>query len=703
MGKRTFRHRDPKCYWVVKCTGLKRARLDRALASIDWRLLYPSAITHVLSAATLDHRLILLDTKGGVNCSKSQFKFSNTYIDKKSADLPSLNCLEECSISTLDNEHLKAFPTELEIERCIRSMGQERASGPDGMSTGFYMQHWATVKRDVLDMVNHFFSSTELPQCINNTNIVLIPKKECPSGVNDYRPIALCNVAYNCISKVLAVRLRNILPCIISPAQTAFVKGRLIAENTVVAKEIVHSMGKKRGENGYMMIKLDMEKAYDKMRWKFIGEVLGSLKFDKRYISWVKKCIEVKRMGLLLNDTVQGVISPMCGLRQGDPLSPALFIIAADVLSQLIMAKNEAGKIAGFKFKRGGPAITHFMFADDIILFGKASVKEAKSYLNCFEDYCVWSGQAVNYQKSTVHFTQGFPNKKADEIMNILGMKRMNKDSMYLGLPLFRGATTTTQADTKWKMIWKSAIHPHMKLIWWQLERDAFPTRDLVDVNGWEQWKDWFMVDINKPPNLTFLEIIVTAFCVVETVWHERNSIVHSQSRSPISKVVFTVNSKIRDHIKVASNDVVDFYGVVLATVVRDDKGHIVTIKTERSSTTDPLIGEGLAVCMAAELIIEMRAKYVIFQSDNMEVARDLSTESGIDIHFKLIHLRRCFHQLCTQLSSWGIRHVNRRCNYMAHNVAKWAKETKVIGFTKRGDMDPNVLNDYIEWMKHAG
>ncbi|KAM6583679.1 hypothetical protein CsatB_010681 [Cannabis sativa] len=232
------------------------------------------------------------------------------------------------------------------------------------------------------------------------------------------------------------------------------------------------------------------------------------------------------------------------------------------------------------------------------------------------------------------------------------------------------------------------------------------------------------MVDINKPPNLTFLEIIVTALCVVETVWHERNSIVHSQSRSPISKVVFTVNSKIRDHIKVASNDVVDFCewrpppeswlccncdisydedGVVLATVVRDDKGHIVTIKIERSSTIDPLIGEGLAVCMAAELMIEMRAKYVIFQSDNMEVARDLSTETGIDIHFKLIHLRRRFHQLCTQLSSWGIRHVNRRCNYMAHNVAKWAKETKVIGFTKRGDMDPNVLNDYIEWMKHAG
>uniref|UniRef100_A0A803NIE1 Uncharacterized protein n=1 Tax=Cannabis sativa TaxID=3483 RepID=A0A803NIE1_CANSA len=197
---------------------LKRARLDRVLPSIKWKMLYPNAITHVLSAATSDHRPILLDTNGGINCNKSNFKyelmwgrdpkcywvvknawkdklhqqrnyiqqvwledggweknlsnianlfiarFNNTYIDRKIVALPSLNCLEECIISSQDNEQLKAFPTEREIERCIRSMGQERALGPDGMSTGFYLQHWATVKDDVTDMVNHFFSNSELPR-----------------------------------------------------------------------------------------------------------------------------------------------------------------------------------------------------------------------------------------------------------------------------------------------------------------------------------------------------------------------------------------------------------------------------------------------------------------------------------------------------------------------------------------------------------
>ncbi|KAF4396936.1 hypothetical protein F8388_004904 [Cannabis sativa] len=232
------------------------------------------------------------------------------------------------------------------------------------------------------------------------------------------------------------------------------------------------------------------------------------------------------------------------------------------------------------------------------------------------------------------------------------------------------------------------------------------------------------MVDFNRPPNLTFQEMLITALCVVETVWSERNSTVHAQTRSPTHKVLLNVNNKIRDHLKVAANDVVEFCewrpppeswlccncdisfdegGVVLATVVRDGKGNIVTIKTERNLTTNPLIGEGLAVCMAGELMLEMRVKQVLFQSDNMVVATDLSTEPGKDTHFKLTNISKRFHQLCLQFTSWGIGHVNRKCNYMAHNVAKWAKETRTIGLTKSSKVDPTVLTDYLEWRKHAG
>ncbi|XP_030479414.1 uncharacterized protein LOC115696664 [Cannabis sativa] len=365
-------------------------------------------------------------------------KFNSIFTSRTRSDLDGNSLINNPLIEDTTNQTLISIPLENEILKFIRSMGQDKAPGPDGMSVGFYIHHWNVIKKDFVDMVTHFFMYADLPQFINNTNMVLIPKKDCPTSVNEYRPIALCNVAYKCISKILALRLKPLLPNIISPAQSAFVHGRLIAENTAVSREIVHSMKQKKGNKGYMMIKLDMEKAYDKMDWGFILATLKGLGFHQNFVKWVEKCITIRQMGLLINGSVQGSIKPTCGLRQGDPLSPALFIIAADILWRLITTRMNEGSIHGFKVSRNGPPITHLMFADDVILFGKASVKEAKGFRKCLEDYCLWSGQAVNYQKSTVFFSKGVPSRLAGEISELLNMRRMRNDATYLGLPLFR-------------------------------------------------------------------------------------------------------------------------------------------------------------------------------------------------------------------------------------------------------------------------
>ncbi|XP_060969677.1 uncharacterized protein LOC133036919 [Cannabis sativa] len=350
-------------------------------------------------------------------------------------------------VTTQDNVTLNMIPTREEITAALFGMGKDKAPGPDGLPPSFYAHHWDTVQDDLFEMVTHFFTNTDLPKYINDTAIVLVPKKDSPAMVNDYRPIALCNVAYKVISKVIATRLRSMLHKSVSPNQAAFIKGRHIAENTMIAREIIHSMKRRRGKKGFMLIKLDLEKAYDKMDWEFIIKVLYQFGFTSPFTDWIKACISVEEIKLLLNGSIVGKFSPGRGLRQGDPLSPSLFIIAAETLSRLLFEKEKLGLLKGFKMARNGTAINHLMFADDIVLFGEASIREAKVFLECLQTYCNWSGQSVSAQKSAIHFSQGVSRRKSQAISQLLGMKQMGRNATYLGLPLFKSRKKSN--DTK--------------------------------------------------------------------------------------------------------------------------------------------------------------------------------------------------------------------------------------------------------------
>ncbi|XP_062080982.1 uncharacterized protein LOC133785782 [Humulus lupulus] len=285
-------------------------------------------------------------------------------------------------------------------------------------------------------MVKHFFTHCDLPASINAANLVLLPKREQPSSINDYRPIALCNVAYKIISKLLANRLRPLLPILVSPMQSAFVKGRVIHDNSMVVQEILHSMQHKRNKDGYFLVKLDMEKAYDRLDWHFLKAVLSNWGFHDTFVGWIMKCVSTSTFSLLLNGAKAGNLTPSRGLRQDDPLSPALFIIATDVLSRLLLRAESQRKIFGIKVARRGNPITHLLFADDIVLFGRASEREAQNLMECMDIFCSWSGEKVSKSKSAVHFSKSVPNAKRMALAEFLQMLRVKGDCPHLGLPL---------------------------------------------------------------------------------------------------------------------------------------------------------------------------------------------------------------------------------------------------------------------------
>jgi hypothetical protein len=221
------------------------------------------------------------------------------------------------------------------------------------------------VTHEVLAVLN----GGEMPESWNDTVIALIPKVKNPKKVTELRPISLYNVIYKLISKVLANRLKVFLPEIISPTQSAFVPGRLISDNILIAYELTHHiLNRKKGEKGFAAIKLDMSKAYDRVEWSFLGQMMEKLGFCQRWIQLIMKCVSTVSYRIKVNGALSESFEPERGLRQGDPLSPYLFLLCAEGFSALLAKAEEDGLISGVKICRNAPSISHLLFVDDSLI-----------------------------------------------------------------------------------------------------------------------------------------------------------------------------------------------------------------------------------------------------------------------------------------------------------------------------------------------
>jgi hypothetical protein len=312
-----------------------------------------------------------------------------------------------------------------------------KAPSPDGLPGLFFRHYWPIVGEQVVATVQSFFHDGWMLKEMNHTFITLIPKVQGACNFNQFRPISLCNVYYNIISKLLVNRLRPLLTKIIDPAQVAFVPNRWINENVVIAQEVVHSFKRMKRKQGSLGIKLDFHKAYDKIEWEFIVQVLKALGFDNKFISLVYQCISTVSYTVLLNGSKGPNLNPSRGLRQGDPLSPYLFILGSEVLARLINREVIRCFFFGVQVAVGALKISKLFYADDVILYCNAKLAEVDSLMKCLNSYCLWSGQSISLEKTGVFASKGVHAQFLSQIRNIWGLKRLHQGVKYLGVPLF--------------------------------------------------------------------------------------------------------------------------------------------------------------------------------------------------------------------------------------------------------------------------
>uniref|UniRef100_A0A2N9FYX5 Reverse transcriptase domain-containing protein n=1 Tax=Fagus sylvatica TaxID=28930 RepID=A0A2N9FYX5_FAGSY len=287
---------------------------------------------------------------------------------------------------------------------CGKLMYPTKAPGPDGMSAIFYQTYWEIVG-----------------------------------------------------PKVLANRLKGVLPLVISDSQSAFVPSRLIMDNVLVAFETLHSMSlKKKGKKGQMALKLDMSKAYDRVEWRFVEMVMRRLGFSIEWIRLIMMCISSVSYSVLINGKQYGHFGDTRGIRQGDSLSPYLFLLCAEGLSSLLRIAHVERNIKGVQASRGGPVLTHLFFADDSLLFCQASLANGEALINILQLYEEASGQQLNRAKTSLFFTKNTPGVMRQLIKNLFQVPEIKCHDKYLGLPSFVGRSK----KEAWRRIfgWKEKI-----------------------------------------------------------------------------------------------------------------------------------------------------------------------------------------------------------------------------------------------------
>ncbi|KAL2245415.1 UNVERIFIED_CONTAM: hypothetical protein Sindi_2809700 [Sesamum indicum] len=324
--------------------------------------------------------------------------------------------------------------TPSDVKQALFDIAEDKAPGPDGYSSGFFKAAWPIIGREVTRAVLDFFTTGRLLKQINTTLLALIPKVHSPMAVSDFRPISCCNVLYKIIAKLIVQRLSVVLDKLISPCQAAFVPGRSIGDNIMLAQELFSGYNQTRLPPR-CALKVDIRKAYDTVEWDFLSAVLQLFGFPNIFIRWIEECVTTASFSVGLNGKPHGFFTGARGLRQGDPLSPYLFVLVMEVLHLGFLQLIDQDELFTFHWKCEAARVFQLGFADDILLFSRANIASIGVFKTGLDRFAGWSGLKLNVQKSHLIISRSAQGMRED-MLTLLGFQEGQLPMRYLGLPL---------------------------------------------------------------------------------------------------------------------------------------------------------------------------------------------------------------------------------------------------------------------------
>nr|KAJ0218832.1 hypothetical protein LSAT_V11C300154990 [Lactuca sativa] len=348
---------------------------------------------------------------------KEAFEFFSKKFTEQISNIPQFHSQKFKKLSPIQTQSLEDPITVEEIKSAVWLCGNDRAPGPDGFTFAFIKKHWDTMEGDIYLAIKDFESTGVIDRGCNSSFIILVPKTSDPISLDEYRPISLIGCLYKIIAKVLAERLKRYIPQVVSHTQTTFIKDRNILDGPLIINEVISWLRKSKSKA--FLFKVDFEKAFDCLNWKYLDSVMAQMNFGQKWRKWIFGCLSSARASVIINGSASKEFPLRRGVRQGDPLSPFLFILAAE----------------GVQLPNNGPNISHLQYADDAIFLGSWSIQNAKNLvriLRCFE---LSSGLKVNITKSKL-FEIGVREVELEYLSRSVNCSIGNLPFIYLGMPV---------------------------------------------------------------------------------------------------------------------------------------------------------------------------------------------------------------------------------------------------------------------------